>query len=305
MEPTRLKHRPIKPEAFVRNAGDTSQDVDDLGPLAELEGTWVGNKGWNIVALPSAGSKPEDTGKFTLLVRPFTETLTFNAIGGLVRNRGGAVDQFIGALEYHQHVADLETAEAMHEETGMFMYLDHIAPEDGFPLPNTIARSGTIPHGNSIMLMGNHFETDGPPPFGNGVPPLSSLPTRLGEGVPFGYTDPYMTANAANPDLDVIDPHVTLGKDIEGQTINRTTTLFMETEQEGGGILNVPFIQKFADTPSMEATFWIEEVQVEDSDQTFLQLQYSQVINIDFHKNFDGTDIIRWPHITINTMRKQ
>ena len=38
--------------SFVRLSGDAEQVSDSLGPLADLVGTWVGNHGWNMVAVP-------------------------------------------------------------------------------------------------------------------------------------------------------------------------------------------------------------------------------------------------------------
>lgn len=46
----------------------------------DLQGTWVGNKGWNIIAVPSQGSTPESTGDFRLLVAPYIETLSFQML---------------------------------------------------------------------------------------------------------------------------------------------------------------------------------------------------------------------------------
>ena len=55
----------------------------------ELQGTWVGNKGWNIIAVPSLSSTPTSEGAFELLIAPYIETLTFTNAGALARNRGG------------------------------------------------------------------------------------------------------------------------------------------------------------------------------------------------------------------------
>ena len=44
--------------------------------------------------------------------------------------------------------------------------------------PAKLARSSTIPHGNSVLLLGESFEKAGPPPFGDGVPRLSIETTR-------------------------------------------------------------------------------------------------------------------------------
>ena len=61
-------------EGFVRLSSTPKVTDDALGPLAPLVGTWVGNTGWNMIALP------QDKG-FLLLVRPYIETITFAPIG--------------------------------------------------------------------------------------------------------------------------------------------------------------------------------------------------------------------------------
>ena len=86
--------------------------------FSELEGTWVGNKGWNIIAVPAPGTVPTDKGDFKLLVAPYIETLSFTNAGAPAPNRGGSINQFVSALEYHQHITNKETSEPMHVETG-------------------------------------------------------------------------------------------------------------------------------------------------------------------------------------------
>ena len=79
---------------------DNNNDNNSLGPLAPLVGTWQGQDGLNLIAVPSRKSQPTDTGRFELLVQqPYREVWTFAAIPEAVRNRGGAVDQYIGALQ--------------------------------------------------------------------------------------------------------------------------------------------------------------------------------------------------------------
>jgi hypothetical protein len=63
------------------------------------------------------------------------------------------------------------------------------------------------------------------------------------------------------------------------------------------GICNIPFVQKDANATSLKATFWIETVQ-QKNESTFLQLQYTQTVIL----NFLGID---WPHISIATLIKQ
>ncbi|MBS1912829.1 MAG: hypothetical protein JST22_12650 [Bacteroidetes bacterium] len=271
-----------------------------LGPLAPLAGTWVGSKGWNIIAVPSAGSEPGDTGHFTLIVQQYVETLTFTPVGAPVRNRGGAVDQFVGALEYEQRINDATTMEVLHVENGLWLNLANIVPDagDGLqadPPPEfSIGRSGSIPHGDAVLALGNATTTPGGPV----IPAISTLPPDAGPSAPLGYTDPYL-----NGSPNVTNPNLALQQAIVGQTITNTTTITVDTQNEGG-IYNIPFIVGHADATRMQCTFWIETVQLSPT-QTIQQLQYSQIIDLEFHQKFGEAGLITWPHANTNTLLKQ
>lgn len=293
-------------ESFKRLSGPTNQQQQLLGPLFDLLGSWSGSKGWNLVAMPSAGSKPADEGDFILLVQPYYEEIKFTPVGGAVRNRGGDEDQFIGGVQYELFVSNLDTDEALHVENGMWLFLPKVVadpgPGAGTPPPHAIARSSTIPHGDSVLLLGDHFESKGPPPFGAGVPAASAMPFNVGSP-PLGYTDPYME-KGAEFGLDMTDFNLRLKKDLEGQNVTSTSTIVVDSKN-GGGLLNIPFIVNRADATRFQTTFWIETVK-DDSGLSFLQLQYTQITDLGFHHPFGGGDgLIVWPHLNINTVRKQ
>lgn len=305
--PTRVHQegRHIKaklPESFVRLSGAAQEVTDTLGPLSSLAGTWVGNKGWNIVALPAAGSKPEETGDFILLIQPYMETITFAPLGGLVRNRGGDLDQFVSGLGYDLRVSDTDTDEALHVENGMWLNLGDIKKNesgcDGPAPPFPIVRSATIPHGDSALILG-HAETQAGPPS---IPDISSLPPDVGQA-PLGYTDPYTVPHDG---VNVANPNATLREAIADQNIVSTTTLVVDSKNQGG-ITNIPFIVQRANTTRFQCVFWIETVEDADSGQTFEQLQYTQIIDIVFHHKFGDAKkgLITWPHVNINTLKKQ
>lgn len=290
-----------KPQTFIRLSSSQDQISDDLGPLADLAGKWVGSKGWNIIAVPSAGSKPEAEGQFQLLTRPYTETITFVPVGAPVRNRGGDLDQFVGALEYELQISDRITGEVLHVENGMWLYLGNLRPVSGkgaTPRPKlTVARSATIPHGDSALILGNSTAKTGAP----NIPDISSLPPDIGHPKDLGYLDPY---GAEVPGLNVKNPNATLRAAIKGQQIVRTTTLTLDSQNQGA-VNNIPFIVQRANATRFQCSFWIETVKVPNSGQTFQQLQYSQIINLDFHKKFGEPGLITWPHVNINTLSKQ
>ncbi|MFT3776168.1 MAG: hypothetical protein QM820_63300 [Minicystis sp.] len=99
-------------------------------------------------------------------------------------------------------------------------------------------------------------------------------------------------------------PNRTLQAAIREQDIVKTVTLDVSTTNSGG-ILNIPFVTKNADTTAFRSTFWIETVR-DASGQEFQQLQYSQVSDLEFLPRFDDpSKLIIWPHVNINTLLKQ
>ncbi len=53
----------------------------------------------------------------------------------------------------------------------------------------------------------------------------------------------------------------------------------------------------------MKSTFWIQEI--DDNGTRKLRLQYSQIVMLDFFPRRDGLPgLIRWPHVSINTLEK-
>ncbi len=62
---------------------------------------------------------------------------------------------------------------------------------------------------------------------------------------------------------------------------------------------------KRADAASMKATFWIQELAPEPDGLVVLQMQYLQVVMLDFFPRRDGLPgRISWPHVSINTLTK-
>lgn len=174
----------------------------DYGVLKQLAGTWVNynptnnNTGWGLhtICMPSPGTNSETIpGKYHFVCQNYTEELTFTLVKGSVRNRGGANEQFTGAVEYKTAINDLK-GNPLHAENGMYLWLDdlynHPADDEsvetdlGAPelaagagangpnfVPNySVSRSGVIPHGSTILLFGKHsVPQDGKPVFPSGT----------------------------------------------------------------------------------------------------------------------------------------
>lgn len=276
---------------FLRAGAPLSQTEAQLGPLADLAGTWVGH-GYNMIAVPDF----QNGQIFRLIVNATKETLTFTPIGGPVPNRGSKQDDInIFGLTYLQQVSDAATDEGIHIEPGLWLNVPNTSDPDA---PATIVRQGTIPHGDSILAQGQASSEQRAPK----IAPVSPLPTPLpGQPpLPLGYTDPYLHGNfpagfnMSNPNQALVDALEQQSK--KGLKVVNTVNLPVSTKNVGG-IVNIPFITQNANATEMDAIFWIETVQRPDGTQ-FLQLQYTQTVLL----VFSG---VIWPHVSVATLIKR
>jgi hypothetical protein len=283
----------------------------DLGPLAKLEGTWKGQPfdGWNVIAVPGAVS----AGGFVLEVIPYEETLTFTPVV-VAGNRGPFIngvqeEQHLVGLMYEQTVTSVcdtpqcinmgfGSGNIIHAETGIFLNITDF--NSGF----NIARLSTIPHGNSVLALGNSVE--GAPANNNFIDPSPTTPKPVpgGPSLPFGYGEAQYLINKQFPNFPQTDPNSFLTETLGTEKINDMTTLILSTNNKDGGILNIPFIQQNVNATQMDSIFWIESLENPVAGEPdILQLQYTQTINLVFPATGTTQPVI-WPHVTINTMRK-
>jgi hypothetical protein len=270
---------------FRRQSSSLAHVNERLGPLADLLGTWVGSKGFNIVAVPFP---PQGRAPFTLLVEPYLETITFSPIGSKVPNRRAGGIDFVDGIMYELRNIDTVTNEPLHAENGMLLLLDQAKKM------NSVARLASIPHGDCILALGDWGKVDGPPLF----PPIRTLPSHHDTA----HLRQYASAKTAQ--LDPQMPEATLAGAIAGQDIVHTTFINLSTAG-GGGVLNIPFIDKKAKVTQFDCSFWIETIKDKSNPRHgFQQLQYSQTTIIEFP---DGRGALRgrFPHVNINTLVKQ
>ena len=312
------------PPNFLRLSDRTEKTVDDLGPLKELAGTWVG-QGWNLIAVPiNSASDRSEVGcpgpdasppkeGFCVEIAPYVETITFTPIGAKVPNRGFPKNTFVVGLHYEQKVSDAKTFQPLHIENGMWLLLDE--------KKKIVARLSSIPHGNSILATGTASDTK---EFLT-IKPVSGLPILANPDKAFGYAERTYGAAAertagANkiPKFRPDNPNKILQDVLDqqkksGLKLLDTTILKVSTKNHQGGIVNIPFIEKNADVSSFDSVFWIEQVQNKQG-KDFLQLQYSQTTNLDFIPDFTvpknptstaPTKLIVWPHVDVSTLVKQ
>jgi hypothetical protein len=277
---------------FMRVGEEPKEVADELGPLSNLLGTWVGS-GWNVIAVPDR-QKP-----FQLLVRPIIETLTVTPLGAPVPNRSGPEEQnmFIHGVQYEQRVADAESHRPLHIENGMWLWLGKEASAD-----KHLVRQSTIPHGDSLLAQGSASESRGRPPID---PELSSLPSfkdKQGD-LPLGYLEQggYFLQD---PGFDRNKPNTFLIDTLEKQQVLRSVNLEVATEP--GAIVNIPFVTRNANATSLHSIFWIETIMDPETQKTFQQLQYSQTVLLEFPSSTDPKkEMIIWPHISVATLIRQ
>lgn len=287
---------------------------EELGPLQLLPGTWrsLPGRGWNMIALPFADG-PFD---YRLLLNQYDETLEFNLVDKAVPNRGirrggGSVvqtDQFLVALDYEQTVEQVKAVDEpesgqagppglpIHHEPGLWLHMTNNTTEG-----LDIARLATVPHGDSVLALGRSEVIEGPPT----IPFVNGLPQGVNQDVDANpYLDPYriFRDNPFQGVFDPTNPTDLLNAALRDVEVRRTTVLSVDTTLGTGGIVNIPFIVKQANAAQMNSIFWIEELEGESDEY---QLQYAQVVNLDFFPRRDGLPgLIAWPHVSINTLRK-
>ncbi|WP_223609267.1 peroxidase, FMP-type [Chryseobacterium sp. OSA05B] len=220
-----------------------------------------------------------------------------------------------------------------------------LKPGDGIKGPYfipdySISRSGVIPHGSTITLLGdiapdgNNYLINGSPkfPYGNaawqtdhlaisqtmgGAGASATHPIDLDQPAPAwvheklndhndkGSNKIYTQRILANDLYPYsVRPDLRLRDTLSGQNVTNYVLVQMSSKMKTGsqgGILNVPFVNRFVPTVEVDFRLWIETV-IEDGKE-ILQLQYEQIVFFEFDFGNDG-GTTSWPHIQVNTLRK-
>jgi hypothetical protein len=312
---------PIEQVVTVRALDDAqvaaqvaAQPADPLGPLAQLPGTWKGH-GFNTIWRPH---HPSSQDRF-LELNLTTETLVFTKINGPIPNRGLLMpDINMFGLTYMQQIAQTSDGTGLHIEPGIWATVPVTTnPSE----PATVVRMASIPHGTVILAQGTtQFLNGGPPhipdnniiPFaiGSPAPPNSAFAaneqtfTELNLSIPttFRFASPGVTQDM------VKNPNSVLQAALQGQTIKNRTFIRISTTHnpiKGGGTANTAFLSDAGNPPignanavEVDATFWIETVAGTQGQPDKLQLQYTQLVQLDFNG-------LRWPHVTVATLHEQ
>lgn len=264
---------------------------DPLGPLADLPGTWTGF-GYNVIGLPDF----HDRKSFRVLVNATSETLTFEPTKTIV-NRGDSQDDIsLAGVTYLQTINDQSTGQRIHIEPGIWLNIPATTSPPGGP---SVVRQSSIPHGTTLLAQGTSY-TDDQAPFYPQASPLAR-PVPGGPPLTIGYNAPYRAGpfpGGYDPDdlnkplKEVLRQQITTEK-----MVCQSNTALSVSTIPFGGISNIPFLKTNAEAIDTTATFNIERM-VTRNGVKFLQLQYTQTVNIIF-----GGMI--WPHISVATLTKR
>lgn len=304
------------PGALSQASISLARPADPLGPLAQLPGTWKGH-GFNTIWRPHHGGQDR-----FLELNLTTETIVFTAINGAIPNRGFLMpDIEMFGVTYMQQISETSSGAGLHVEPGIWA---HVPPTSNPNEPATVVRMASIPHGTVILAQGPfQFLEGGPPhipdnniiPFPIGTPPPqnSDFPSgeqafpelNLGINTAFRQASPGVTQEMVRNPNSVIQK--ALAASLQGKTMRNRTFLQVSTKHTpiaGGGTANTAFLADASNPPGgnanaveVDATFWIEAIEGSGG-QTKLQLQYTQLVQLDFNG-------LRWPHVTVATLEKQ
>ena len=295
-----------------------AQSPNPLGPLAQLlggedEAEWTGH-GFNTIWRPHPIA---NGGQDRFLELNLTDdTIVFKRIPGEIPNRGLLMPNInMFGLTYMQQIHEEDKpARGLHIEPGIWAHVPHTTNPNE---PPTVVRMASIPHGTAILAQGTGKTITGGPNIGNN----NIIPFQVGTPAP-PDTD-FASAEAVFTELNlatetqfremspgvtqelVINPNSFLQRDIEGKHITSTTILAVSTEHtpvKGGGTANTAFLEAASFPPGgnakaveVQAIFWIESIAGEPGTPDTLQLQYTQLVQLDFNG-------LRWPHVTVATL---
>jgi hypothetical protein len=253
------------------------------------------------------------------------ETLVFTRINGPIPNRGLAMhDINMFGLTYMQQISESSTGAGLHIEPGIWASVPQTTDPN---VPPSVVRMASIPHGTVVLAQGVAEVHPGGPqnipdnnilPFFFGSPqPANSdfnsvaqtfTELTLSTPTPFRFVAPGVTqAIVKNPNSVL---QTALASSLQGTTMKSRTFLNVSTTHSivnagGGGTANTAFLAASGNPPGgnaraaqVNATFWIETIAGTGGQPDKHQLQYTQLVMLDFNG-------IHWPHVTVGTLQKQ
>jgi hypothetical protein len=277
--------------------------------IGNFPGTWTG-RGFNLIWRPHF--PPSD---HFLQLNLTSDKIDFAVIGGPVPNRGLIEpDIAIYAIRYLQQIHDANFPPpsgggGLHVEPGFWLSIPATGETSNVA---SLVRAASIPHGTTILAQGSAVNQLPP-----AIPSANTTPFSTASGAPSDFSESNLSVASEfrtsplpvgvtqelidNPNVLLTDANTeaaALGFEII-ETIQiqvSASAVTVEGQAALGAIGNIPFLLPNADVATVTATFWLERVK-NPSGASFLQLQYSQTVLL----NFNG---LSWPHVTVGTLVK-
>jgi hypothetical protein len=290
-----------------------SDSAIKLGPLEDLKGTWAG-KGFNAIWRPLHGTSPEQDHFLELNLTD--EILQVEEIPGPIPNRGLLQDDItMFGLWYLQQIQDVNMKDDASKPLGL-----HLEPGIWATVPKTdhpqvgptVVRMASIPHGTTLIAQGIATAISEPPAI-----------TTV-DITPFEIDNSANKFVFAESDLSKDSSFRSRREDMAGVTqemVNNPNSFLLPSLQKkiiktvvldvssgsnpvpGGGTANTAFLEGTANEgPNAKAalvrsTFWIETIEGDAGSPDIQQLQYSQVVFLNFKR-------LTWPHVSVATLQK-
>jgi hypothetical protein len=314
-----------EPEAVPAQAGDPLGPLSDLPGPGDAPGTWVGH-GFNAIWRPHRLPQHDRFLELNLT----DDKIVFTRINGDIPNRGlDMADINMHGITYMQQINEAgNPAAGLHIEPGIWA----VVPQTSNPAePQTVVRMASIPHGTVINAQGVFQVIQGGP---QNIPNNNILPFFFNTPAPTNAQFDQVAQTFNELDLSIPSPQFrqepsgisqadlqnivknpnsvlqnALHASLQGTTMNSRTFLHISTTNSiikgGGGTANTAFLTSStnpqvgnARATQMQATFWIETIAGTGGHPDKLQLQYTQLVMLDFNG-------IHWPHVTVGTLVKQ
>jgi hypothetical protein len=226
-------------------------------------------------------------------------------------------------LTYMQQISETSTGAGLHIEPGIWANVPHTTDPN---VPPSVVRMASIPHGTVVLAQGVAEVHQGGPqnipdnnilPFFFGSPPpanndfnsvAQTFPElKLSTPTSFRFVAPGVTQQIVKNPNSVLQ--TALQNSLVGTSMKSRTFLNVSTTHNivkaGGGTANTAFLVSSGSPPGgnaraaqVNATFWIETIAGTGGQPDKHQLQYTQLVMLDFNG-------IHWPHVTVATLLKQ
>jgi hypothetical protein len=303
----------FRPLPQIATPGALAPSTSPLGLLQDLKGTWEGT-GFNVI-WRSNSTQGQD--RF-LELNLTKEILQFEEIPGPIPNRGLLQrDIKMFGLWYLQRIEDqIVKDQVTGEPAGLHLEPGIWATVEATQHPNvgpTVVRMASIPHGTTFLAQGTASSIPMRPDF----PDISIAPFFIGDPKnqpTFTESDLSQASVFRTPDADknftqsMLDsPNSILLSALDAKNVKNTVVLDVASSSSnpvpGGGTANTAFLQGSPDEGAnakaalVGSTFWIETIEGAAGAPDVQQLQYSQIVLLNFNK-------LSWPHVTVATLQK-